>query len=83
MSELTQEERERLLKLEEKLHERVVGQDAAVRRRIQTEVENPLAEALLQGRFSRVDRVLVGFDKEEGRVTFKKVEVQGSTLSND
>ena len=31
VSELTQEERERLLKLEEKLHERVVGQDEAVR----------------------------------------------------
>ncbi|MCS7240476.1 MAG: AAA family ATPase, partial [Candidatus Bipolaricaulota bacterium] len=31
VAELTQEERERLLKLEEKLHERIVGQEEAVR----------------------------------------------------
>src|SRR5207248_344797 len=31
VTELTREERERLLKMEERLHERVVGQDQAVR----------------------------------------------------
>ena len=41
VSQLTQEERDRLLKLEERLHERVVGQDEAVM---------AVAEAVRRGR---------------------------------
>ena len=45
-----------------------------LRRKIQTEVENPLAEALLEGRFTRGDRVLVRYDEKEGRVKFERAE---------
>lgn len=45
-----------------------------LRRKIQTEVENPLAEALLSGQFSRGERVRVRYDQNAEKVTFEKVE---------
>ncbi|MGB9757539.1 MAG: ATP-dependent Clp protease ATP-binding subunit [Candidatus Bipolaricaulaceae bacterium] len=43
-----------------------------LRRKIQTEVENPLAEALLSGQFNRGERVRVRYDKNGEKVTFEK-----------
>jgi ATP-dependent Clp protease ATP-binding subunit ClpC len=44
-----------------------------LRRKIQTEVENPLAEALLSGEFSRGDQVRVRYDAKTAQVVFEKV----------
>lgn len=44
-----------------------------LRRKIQTEVENPLAEALLSGEFSRGDQVRVRYDTKTAQVVFEKV----------
>jgi ATP-dependent Clp protease ATP-binding subunit ClpC len=44
-----------------------------LRRKIQTEVENPLAEALLSGEFSRGDQVRVRYDTKTAQVVFERV----------
>jgi ATP-dependent Clp protease ATP-binding subunit ClpC len=44
-----------------------------LRRKIQTEVENPLAEALLSGEFSRGDQVRARYDTKTAQVVFEKV----------
>ncbi|MBC7222573.1 ATP-dependent Clp protease ATP-binding subunit [Candidatus Bipolaricaulota bacterium] len=53
-----------------------------LRRKIQSEVENPLAEALLSGQFTRGDRVLVRYEAKENRVNFEKAPVPAPTGSD-
>ncbi|MBC7318264.1 ATP-dependent Clp protease ATP-binding subunit [Candidatus Bipolaricaulota bacterium] len=50
-----------------------------LRRKIQTEVENELAEALLSGEFTRGDRVLVRYDEQNGKVVFEKLTASAPT----
>ncbi len=53
-----------------------------LRRKIQSEVENPLAEALLSGHFARGDRVLVRYDEKEKRVAFEKARAPATAGSD-
>ena len=42
-----------------------------LKRAIQQQIENPLAQQLLQGRYAPGDRISVGID-EQGRLSFSK-----------
>lgn len=50
-----------------------------LKRRIRSEVENPLAGALLRGEVGGGDRIRVVYDRDGGQVVFRKVEPEPPT----